>query len=139
MLPVTKAGFEIDARLEAITHPVVWLGLCELRLVNERRWPWLVLIPQRPGVEEMHELTPLDQAMLAFEMNAVAQMLKAETGCGRVNIAMLGNRVPQLHVHLVARSRGDPAWPAPVWDMEPREPRASDELRRLAERFRQAI
>jgi diadenosine tetraphosphate (Ap4A) HIT family hydrolase len=139
MLPVTKPGFEIDARLEAITHPVVWLGLCELRLVNERRWPWLVLVPQRPGIEEMHELTPLDQAMLAFEMNAVAQMLKAETGCDRVNIAMLGNRVPQLHVHLVSRSRGDSAWPAPVFDTDPREPRGPDELRRLAERFRRAI
>ncbi len=139
MLPVTKAGFEIDARLEAISHPVLWLGLSEMRLVNERRWPWLVMIPQRPGIEEMHELTPLDQAMLTFEMNSVAQMLKVETGCDRVNIAMLGNRVRQLHVHLIARSKDDHGWPNPVWSQDPREPYRPGELRQLAERFRQAM
>lgn len=139
MLPVTKAGFEIDARLEAISHPVVWLGLCELRLVNDRRWPWLVLIPQRSGIEEMHELTPLDQAMLTFEVNSVSQMLKTETQCDRTNVAVLGNRIRQLHVHVVARSEKDPGWPAPVWGQDPREPYRPDELRRLAERFRMAM
>jgi diadenosine tetraphosphate (Ap4A) HIT family hydrolase len=139
MLPVTKAGFEIDARLEAASHPVVWLGLCEMRLVNERRWPWLVLIPQRPGVEEMHELTPLDQAMLTFEMNSVAQMLKAQTKCDKINMAVLGNRIRQLHVHLVARSKDDHGWPQAVWGQDPREPYRPAEMRQLAERFRQAM
>lgn len=139
MLPVTKAGFEIDARLEAISHPVVWLGLCELRLINDRRWPWLVLIPQRPGIEEMHEMTPLDQAMFTFEVNSVSQMLKTETGCGKINVAVLGNRIRQLHMHVVARSEGDPGWPAAVWGQDPREPYRPDELRKLAERFRQAM
>lgn len=139
MLPITKAGFEIDARLEAVSHPVVWLGLCELRLVNERRWPWLLLIPQRPGIEEMHELTPLDQTLLTFETNSVSQMLKAEIGCDKINVAMLGNRVRQLHLHVVARSQGDAGWPAPVWGQDPREPYRPGELRRLAERFRLAM
>ncbi len=139
MLPVTKAGFEIDARLEAISHPVVWLGLCELRLINDRRWPWLVLVPQRPGIEEMYELTPLDQAMLTFEVNAVAQMLRTETGCDKTNVAALGNMIRQLHVHVVARSRGDPGWPATVWGQDPREPYRPAELRHLAERFRNAM
>jgi len=139
MPPGTTVGFELDARLEAVSHPVLWLGLCELRLVNERRWPWLLLVPQRMGIEEMHDLTPLDQAMLTFETNMVAQTLKRETGCDKINTATLGNRVPQLHVHVVARSRGDPGWPATVWGQDPREPCRRDELRQLAERFRAAF
>ena len=139
MAPLTKAGFEIDARLEAITHPVVWLGLCELRLVNERRWPWLVLVPKRPDIEEMHDLTPLDQAMLTFEVNAVSQMLKSQTRCDKTNIAVIGNRIRQLHMHVVARSEDDPGWPSTVWGQDPREPYKPDELRKLAEKFRQAM
>ncbi len=139
MLPVTKAGFELDARLETVSHPVLWLGLSELRLVNDRRWPWLMLVPQRPGIEEAHDLTPLDQAMLTFETNLVAQTLKRMTGCDKINSAALGNRVPQLHVHVVARSRHDPGWPAPVWGMDPREPYRREELRDLAGKFRAAF
>ena len=55
MLPGLKAGFTLDARLEADSEQLMWLGLCELRVMNDRRWPWLLLVPQRPGVEEMHD------------------------------------------------------------------------------------
>ena len=95
MLPVLRAGFVLDQRLETDTEPVMWLGLCELRLMNDRRWPWLVLVPQRPGVEEIHDLTPLDQAMLTFETNMVAQALKKMTGCSKINSGALGNIVRQ--------------------------------------------
>ena len=71
--------------------------------MNDRRWPWLLLVPQRPGVEEIHDLTPLDQAMLTFETNMVAQALKKVTGCTKINIGALGNIVRQLHVHIIAR------------------------------------
>jgi diadenosine tetraphosphate (Ap4A) HIT family hydrolase len=71
-----KLGFELHPRLEAETEPVQWLSLCELRLMNDRRWPWLVLVPQRAGIEEMHDLTLLDQAMLTFEVNLAAAALK---------------------------------------------------------------
>jgi diadenosine tetraphosphate (Ap4A) HIT family hydrolase len=139
MLPGTTAGFELDARLEAVSHPVLWLGLCELRLMNDRRWPWLLLVPQRPGIEEMHDLTPLDQAMLTFETNMVSQTLKRQTGCEKINIAALGNRIRQLHLHIVARSQNDPCWPAPVWGQDPREPYRQDELRQLAGALRAAF
>ena len=72
MLPGLKAGFTLDSRLEADSEQLMWLGLCELRVMNDSRWPWLVLVPQRPGIEEVHDLTPLDQAMLTFETNMVA-------------------------------------------------------------------
>jgi diadenosine tetraphosphate (Ap4A) HIT family hydrolase len=139
MLPVLKAGFELDRQLEADTEPVMWMGLCELRVMNDRRWPWLLLVPQRPGIEEIHDLTPLDQAMLTFETNMVAQALKTLTGCTKINTGALGNIVRQLHVHVVARTEGDAAWPGPVWGMGGREPYQRAELHQLAERVKAAL
>ncbi|PZN50486.1 MAG: HIT family protein [Proteobacteria bacterium] len=139
MLPGLKAGFTLDARLEADSEPVIWLGLCELRIMNDKRWPWLLLIPQRPGVEEIHDLTPLDQAMLTFEANLTAQALKKITACTKINTAALGNIVRQLHVHVVARTEGDAAWPGPVWGHGPREPYERDDLGRFAEAIRAAL
>jgi diadenosine tetraphosphate (Ap4A) HIT family hydrolase len=139
MLPGLKAGFELDARLEADSVSLMWLGLCELRLMNDQRWPWLLLIPQRPGIEELHDLTPLDQAMLTFETNMVAQGLKRATGCTKINSGALGNIVRQLHVHVVARTEGDPGWPGPVWGFGPRVPYKVDAMRGLIDKIRTAL
>jgi diadenosine tetraphosphate (Ap4A) HIT family hydrolase len=139
MMPGQKAGFELDARLEADSEQLMWLGLCELRVMNDRRWPWLILVPQRPGAEEVHELTPLDQAMLTFESNMVAQALKSVTGCTKINVAALGNIVRQLHVHVVARSEGDAGWPGPVWGYGMREPYEREEIRRFSEKIKAAL
>lgn len=139
MLPGTKSGFELDTRLESNTVSVMWLGLCELRLVDDRRWPWLMLVPQRSGVEELHELTPLDQAMLTFEISMVSQALKQATACDTVNLSIACNAIRQLHVELVARSRGDPSWPEPVWDSEPRQPYDRKSLRALLDKLRSAM
>jgi diadenosine tetraphosphate (Ap4A) HIT family hydrolase len=139
MLPGLKAGFELDARLEADSVSLMWLGLCELRLMNDQRWPWLLLVPQRPGVDEVHDLTPLDQAMLTFETNMVAQALKRSTGCTKINTAALGNIVRQLHMHVVARSEGDPGWPGPVWGFGPRVPYKTDAMRGFIDKIRAAL
>jgi diadenosine tetraphosphate (Ap4A) HIT family hydrolase len=139
MLPGQKAGFELDRRLEADSEQVMWLGLCELRVMDDCRWPWLLLVPQRSGVEEIHDLTPLDQAMLTFETNMVAQGLKKVTGCTKINSAALGNVVRQLHVHVVARSEGDAGWPGPVWGYGVREPYRREDLHRLVDQIRSAL
>src|SRR3954462_2967316 len=139
MLPVLRAGFVLDQRLESDTEPVMWLGLCELRLMNDRRWPWLVVVPQRPGIEEIHDLTPLDQAMVTFETVMVAQALKNMTGCTKINSGALGNIVRQLHIHVVARSEGDAGWPGPIWGHGLREPYQGSDLRRFAETIRAAL
>ena len=139
MLPGKKAGFELDRKIDAESRPVMWLGLCELRLMDDCRWPWLLLVPQRPGVEEIHDLTPLDQAMLTFETNTVAQALKRLTGCTKINTAALGNVVRQLHVHVIARSEGDPGWPGPVWGSGLREPYRREDLHQLIDRIRNAL
>lgn len=139
MLPGLKAGFELDVRLEADTEPVMWLGLCELRVMDDSRWPWLVLVPQRPGASEIHDLTPLDQAMLTFETNLVAQALKRVTDCTKINSGALGNVVRQLHVHVVARGEGDAGWPGPVWGYGVKEPYRRAALHRFAETIRRSL
>ena len=134
-----RPGFELDRRLDADSVPVLWLGLCELRLMNDRRWPWLVLVPQRAGIEEVHDLTPLDQTMLTFETNMVAQAIKATTRCTKINTAALGNIVRQLHVHVVARDEGDANWPGPVWGFGIREPYEAADRHRLIDAIRSAL
>jgi len=114
--------FRLDERLARDSDCLSRLGLCQLRLMKDSRWPWLVLIPQRPAVSEIFELTPLDQTMLTFEMNSVAAALKQVTGATKINVGALGNIVRQLHVHVIARSEGDANWPGPVWGYGTAEP-----------------
>lgn len=107
--------FRLDERLARDSELITKLGLCQLRIQNDKRWPWLVLVPQRNDVSELFELTPLDQAMLSFETNQVASALKELTGATKINVGALGNIVRQLHVHVIARNEGDPSWPGPIW------------------------
>lgn len=109
------SAFELDARLERDSELVTVLGLCQLRLLKDSRWPWLMLVPQRTGKTEIFELAPLDQAMLTFETNMIAEALKKATGAKKINVGALGNVVSQLHVHVVARNEGDANWPGPIW------------------------
>lgn len=135
----STGGYVLDPRIERDSEPLMWLGLCELRVMNDSRWPWLLLVPQRPGAVEIHDLTPLDQAMLSFETTMVAQALKRATGCGKINIGALGNVVPQLHVHVVARDEGDHGWPGPVWGAGPREAYRREDLHAFVATIRSAL
>lgn len=108
-------AFDLDPRLARDTTMIGRLGLCELRLINDCRWPWLILVPQRNDITEFHDLTPLDQTMLIFETCLVSKALKSLTGADKINIGSLGNIVPMFHLHIVARRDGDPNWPGPVW------------------------
>jgi diadenosine tetraphosphate (Ap4A) HIT family hydrolase len=111
--------FRLDPQLAADTFPMADLGLCRLLLMNDSRFAWLILVPQRTDMVEIHDLSPLDQTMLTFETVTVSEHLKALTGCHKVNIAALGNQVRQLHVHVIARHTDDAAWPNPVWGSGP--------------------
>ena len=133
------AAFELNERLRADSVPVVALGLCQLRLMDDRRWPWLLLVPQRPDIEELFELRPLDQALLTFECNLVAEALKKITGATKVNVGALGNIVRQLHVHVIARHENDPNWPGPIWGYGAREAYGADEQTALIEKILKAI
>ena len=131
--------FELDSRLAKDTLPVATLGLCELRLMNDRRWPWALLVPRRRGITEIFELTPLDQAILTFETVTVSEAMKAVFGAKKMNVGALGNIVSMLHLHIVARSEGDPGWPGPVWGFGTAEPYTTGDAAESVERLRGAV
>lgn len=118
--------FRLDERLQGDSMPVGRLSLSEVRLMNDSRWPWLVLVPLREGAVEVHDLDPGDQATLWAETVKAGRVLKQATGALKINTGALGNVVRQLHVHVVARSEGDANWPGPVWGFGARRPYAAD-------------
>ncbi|MCM2456187.1 HIT domain-containing protein [Rhizobium sp. CG4] len=131
--------FKLDERIARDSELITTLGLCQLRLQNDKRWPWLVLVPQRNGLSEVFELTPLDQAMLTFETNMVAEALKTVTKAKKINIGALGNIVSQLHVHIIARNEGDTCWPGPIWGHGTAQPYDHAEKRDLIKRLTGAL
>jgi diadenosine tetraphosphate (Ap4A) HIT family hydrolase len=108
-------GFTLDPRLERDTFCLGAFPLSLLLLMNDATYPWLILVPQRPEIHEIYQLDPADQRQLLVESSHLAEVLTALLRPDKLNIAALGNVVPQLHLHHVARYRSDPAWPAPVW------------------------
>jgi diadenosine tetraphosphate (Ap4A) HIT family hydrolase len=112
---MSPAGFALDPRLAGDTVPVLSLPLCDVRLMNDSRYPWLVLVPRRAGLVELADLTQADQSALWREVNQAGGALRSIAPPDKLNIALLGNIVRQLHVHVVARREGDAAWPGPVW------------------------
>ena len=113
------ADWSLDLRLERDSIEVCELSLCQIRLINDANYPWLLLVPRRVNVTEIIDLTEQDRTQLMREVTQVAHALKAETRCDKLNFAAMGNMVAQLHVHVIARFRTDAAWPKPVWGFTP--------------------
>ena len=107
--------FTLHPTLARDTVEVARLPLCRALLMNDRRFPWLILVPEREGAREIHELSPADRAALIEEIAQASEALESLFHPDKLNVGALGNIVPQLHVHVVARAAGDPAWPGPVW------------------------
>lgn len=107
--------FELHPRLAADTREVARLPLCQVLLMNDRRFPWLILVPRRPNIREIHQLAAADRATLVEEIAKVAQAMEKLHKADKMNVAALGNQVPQLHVHVIARFTADSAWPNPIW------------------------
>jgi diadenosine tetraphosphate (Ap4A) HIT family hydrolase len=112
--------FRLHAQLEKDTVPVGDLTLCRVLLMNNANYPWVILVPRREDVSELFQLTAQDQQQLMVEMSEVSAALAAHYRADKMNVAALGNVVPQLHVHVIVRYQDDPAWPRPVWGSEAR-------------------
>lgn len=100
----------------------VWIcdwPLCQLRLINDKNYPWFILVPRRPAVREIIDLSDDDQLLLWQESKKLSLLLRQHFSPDKLNIAALGNMVPQLHLHHIARFTHDKAWPAPVWGKVP--------------------
>jgi diadenosine tetraphosphate (Ap4A) HIT family hydrolase len=121
--------FRLDDRLENDSLELGAFDLCQLRLMNDSRWPWLLLVPMHTGAVEIHDLSEQDQMLLAKETARTANLLKSLTNCEKINSAALGNIVRQLHMHVVARSENDPNWPKPVWGFGERKPYGAEALK----------
>ena len=107
--------FVLDPRLAADTAFIADGPLSQVRLMDDTRFPWLVLVPRVNGVSEWLELDGGQQRLLLAEINQAGQLIRAQPGVEKLNIGALGNIVRQFHVHLIGRHEGDPAWPGPVW------------------------
>jgi len=130
------AGWALDPLLQCDTVPVGDLPLCRVLLINDANYPWLLLVPRRPEVNEISDLSYVEQAQLMSEVTEASRSLKALTKCDKINVAALGNVVPQLHVHVIARFRGDAAWPKPVWGAVPARAYEQAALQHLLETLR---
>jgi diadenosine tetraphosphate (Ap4A) HIT family hydrolase len=111
---MSDTGWSLHPQLAVDTVPVCDLALSRLLAMNDADFPWLILVPRRAGVSEMIDLGD-EQTKLMNELSAVSCALKDQTRCDKFNVAAIGNMVPQLHIHIVARRIGDPLWPKPIW------------------------
>jgi diadenosine tetraphosphate (Ap4A) HIT family hydrolase len=127
--------FQLDSRLEQDTHPVTAFALCRVLLMNDARYPWLILAPARDDLSELHDLKPADQALLNEEIIRVSRAMKQLFTPEKINVGALGNIVRQLHVHVVARRTDDPAWPGPVWGHSPAVPYTVEQLADMQSRL----
>jgi len=120
--------FALHPRLEADAHFAADWQLCRVLVMNDARYPWLVLVPRRDEATEVIQLEAPDRTQLMEEITRAGRLLQTLPEVAKLNIGALGNLVPQLHVHVVGRHPGDPAWPGPVWGHSPAVPYDADAL-----------
>ncbi|HEY1638123.1 MAG TPA: HIT family protein [Rhizomicrobium sp.] len=131
--------FELHPRLERDTLFITDWALSRVLLMNDARFPWLLVVPRRGDVTEVHELAHAERMVLIEEVARAARALKSVAAATKINIASLGNVVPQLHVHIVARTPADAAWPNPVWGHGACVPYASGAADALGQRLKAAF
>jgi diadenosine tetraphosphate (Ap4A) HIT family hydrolase len=130
------ADWSLHPQLDKDTAAVGDLPLCRLLLIRDANYPWLVLVPRRADVTEIIDLDEGAQAQLMTEITRVSRALREITRCDKLNVAALGNAVPQLHVHIIARRRTDAAWPRPVWGAVPASPYNPQDMQKLIDALR---
>lgn len=131
--------YELHPQLADDSIPVTEWPLCEVRLMDDANHPWLILIPRVPEAVELIELDANQRTQLSAEIDRAARALKAVFKPDKLNVAALGNLVPQLHVHVIARFHNDIAWPRPVWGAANARPYAPEELVERVRALRAAL
>lgn len=130
--------FSLHERLKADTLEVVSLGLCRVLLMKDTL-PWVILVPEREGIREIHELARADRAGLMEETALASRIINELFSPDKINIGVLGNIVPQLHIHVIGRFKGDRAWPGPVWGRPETKPFSGELLSRNRSRLKEAF
>nr|WP_314616345.1 HIT domain-containing protein [uncultured Pseudomonas sp.] len=128
--------FLMDSRLQQDSLVLGDFPLCRLLLSKDANYPWFILVPKRPGVSELFDLSQEDQAQLWKETTYLAEALKREFAADKMNVATLGNVVSQMHMHVIVRHQHDAAWPAPVWGKVPALAYAPEQVEAIRARLR---
>lgn len=129
------SNFRLDPQLAADTLIIAHWPLCNVLLMDESQYPWLILVPRRQGIRELYELSREDQQQWLEESLTLGHWLMEEFGGDKLNVAALGNVVAQLHIHHIVRYRSDRTWPTPVWGQHPRQPYTAEKLESIKERL----
>ncbi|MBE0458320.1 HIT domain-containing protein [Pseudoalteromonas sp. KG3] len=109
--------------------------LCKVLLMNDSQYPWFILVPRKAGLKESIDLDDAEQLLLMKESAKLSLLLKEVFNPDKLNVAALGNMVPQLHIHHIARFKSDAAWPAPVWGKFPSIPYTNEQVEQLKTHF----
>ena len=131
--------FDLDPRLAADPVELSRWSLCRVLLMNDSNYPWLILVPQRPGLRDFDEVAGADRGVLDGEITRACTALRKMFKPYKMNVASLGNAVPQLHIHIIARQTGDAAWPKPVWGVVPTRSYSQAAIATFRERFSEAV
>ncbi len=126
--------FELHPQLAGDCILLGDLRLCQVLLMNDSNYPWFILVPRRAEVTEVYHLSADDQQQLIHEVSMVSENLSDLFAARKMNVAMLGNMVPQLHAHVIVRRERDPAWPSPVWGQFPAEPYTAQQIDEIRHR-----
>ena len=133
------SAWSLHPQLKKDTIDIGDLPLSKVLVIRDANYPWLLLVPRRPDVVEIIDLDEVAQAQLMTEVSRAARALKEITKCDKLNIAALGNMVPQLHVHVIARRTSDVAWPRPVWGVADALPHDAEEVQHFISALRRKI
>lgn len=133
------SAWSLHPDLEKDTIDVGDLPLCRVLVIKDANYPWLLLVPRSVGAVEIIDLAEVEQAQLMTEISRVSRALKEITKCDKLNVAALGNVVPQLHVHVIARRTSDKAWPRPVWGAAPPLAHDAEEVQNFIHALRRKI
>ena len=136
---MSPSDWSLSAQLEKDTINIGDLPLSRVLVIKDANYPWLLLVPRRPNVSEIIDLDEVEQAQLMTEISRVGRALKELTKCDKLNIAALGNMVPQLHVHIIARRSSDAAWPRLVWGVMQPLPHDAEEVQQFISALRRKV
>jgi diadenosine tetraphosphate (Ap4A) HIT family hydrolase len=139
LMPSDDPGWSLHSQLKKDTIDIGDLPLCRVLVIKDAQYPWLLLVPRRNNANEIIDLDEVAQAQLMTEIARVGRALKEVTQCDKLNIAALGNVVPQLHVHVIARRVSDAAWPRPVWGVMPPLAHDAEEVQNFISTLRRKI
>ncbi|MCW8914680.1 MAG: HIT family protein [Magnetovibrio sp.] len=136
---MTTETFILDPTLAKDTVEITKLDICLVLLIRDRTYPWLILVPAVHGLRDLDDLNPEQLQTVMAEVDHISKVMKAQFQPYKMNVAALGNVVEQLHIHVIARFQGDPAWPAPVWGAHPPQDYSDADRDHLVDQIRTAL